>query len=401
MIALASFVLAAMDLFTDFGLNRSITREPDGDTPHFLRVAWAFKILRGIAIAIATGLAGLALWFLAPILASPDTVYGKPEMPLLIALTGFSALFAGFASTNQELTQRRMDQKSITILMFVSQVLGILTMIVLAWFSPTVWALLAGMISNKLFFAVMTHFYLSGPSMRWEWNWEIFWRLWHFGKWLLGSSALTFFGRNADKLIIAALVSPTTLGIYAIAQIWVRAGLVFLQKLSQMVGFPAIADVIRNRPDELPKVYGKFQKAIDLICVTAFLFCAFLGDPIMKFLYPPAYDDAGGYLVLMSPSFLLMRFDPIMAIVLNFGNSKAMMVAAAIRAAAMIILVPVGFHFFGMTGAVVGAAIAPAFVAPYSILLTKEYLGTRTTQLNFAWLIASLMITAIMVVWAT
>jgi hypothetical protein len=103
----------------------------------------------------------------------------------------------------------------------------------------------------------------------------------------------------------------------------------------------------------------------------------------------------------MSPSFLLMRFDPIMAIVLNFGNSKAMMVAAAIRAAAMIILVPVGFHFFGMTGAVVGAAIAPAFVAPYSILLTKEYLGTRTTQLNFAWLIASLMITAIMVVWAT
>ncbi len=397
MIAMASVVLTALNLFTDFGVQRSVMREPDGDTPHFLRVSWVFRIIRGSVISFGVMLSAVALYFLGPIYATPGTLYAQPEMPLLLAMTGLNPLIAGFISGKAPLMRRRMENRKLVLLTTASHILSVMMMIIFALISPTVWALLAGMLTQKIFLCIFTHVFLPGPKMRYKWDWEIFWRLWTFGKWLLGASALTFLGRHADKLIIAGLITPTAMGVFVIAQIWIQAGRAFVEKMAGGVGFPLVAEALRTRPKDVPRLYRKFQNVIDLMCLAAFFACVFLGELAMNILYTSEYSDAGKFVFLMAPSFLLIRFDTLMNLVMNTGNSRAMMISAGIRAVAMVTMVPLGFWMFELKGAIVASVMVPALVAPYTMSLTKEILGTKQTLFDAAWLVATLVASAIVI----
>ena len=66
LMAMVSMLIAGFQLFTDIGINRSVSREPDGDQDHFLRVAWMVKIGRGSMIASGVLTAAILLWFLVP-----------------------------------------------------------------------------------------------------------------------------------------------------------------------------------------------------------------------------------------------------------------------------------------------------------------------------------------------
>jgi O-antigen/teichoic acid export membrane protein len=385
MIAMASVVLTALSLFTDIGLGRSIIREKDGDSDHFLRVAWVVKILRGAVVAIGVLIGAGLLWLLGPSLAPEGTIYARPEMPGLIAMAALAPFVSGFGSTTRALTIRRLEYRRFTLLNIGAQILSTLAMVLFAQISPTVWALMAGMLTSSLLQCIFTHLFLPGPRMKFAWDSEILLRVWTFGKWLLGASTLTFVGRNADKLILGGLIGSVTFGIYVIAQFWLGAGKAFVTRLSEGVGFPAVAEVIRTRPKDVPRIFRKFQNVIDTICFSAFAFTFLLGGWLIETLYSTQYHDAGRYLQLMSPGFLIMRFDPLMNLIMNTGNSRAMMMASGIRAVAMCISVPLGFSLFGVEGAILGAVLAPAMAVPYTLSLTHKILGAKQTWFDLLW----------------
>lgn len=392
MIAMVGVLLTALNLFTDIGISRSIVREKDGDDPHFLRVAWVVKILRGAVIAAGVLLGALVLWLLGPERLPDGTVYAQPEMPGLIAMTALVPLLLGAASTTQSLTTRQLNYRLITILTILSQVISTVSMIIFALISPTVWALMCGMLMSNAALCLFTHTMLPGPKMRFAWDPEIVGRLWSFGKWLLGASTMNFVARNADKLILGGLLGSAVFGIYVIAQFWIEAGRAFVSRLSDAVGFPVIADVIRNRPDDVPRLFRKFQNVIDIICFSAFAFTFLLGDWLIQALYTEQYHLAGRYLQLMSPSFLILRFDTLMNLVLNMGNSRAMMITTSIRAVMICSMMPLGFWWFGIEGAIMGVVLSPIAAVPYILSLTRPVLGARQALFDQGWFIVTLLV---------
>lgn len=384
MMAMAIAMLGALNLFTDIGINRSIMRDRDGAEPLFLHTAWTVKMVRSTVISAGILVAALGLWLLAPAWAPPDTVYAQPELPGLIALTALSPLLLGLTSTSYELALRRLENRRIGLLTLASQVVSLGAMVLFAQISPTVWALMAGMLTGNVMQALLSHLVLPGPRMRLAWDTGIVARLWSFGKWLLGAGVMTFLARNADRLILGALLNSTGFGIYVIAQLWMEAAQTFLARMGFAVGFPVIAEVLRTRPADVPRLYRKFQTVIDVFCIAAFLGALLLGPWLIGLLYSPAYLVAGHYLQLMAGGFLLARFEPLTNLVLNTGNSGAGMIIASVRAVAICVLLPIGFHFGGVERAILALVLTPALTIPYTLALTRPILGRRQNNADIA-----------------
>jgi O-antigen/teichoic acid export membrane protein len=375
LMALLSILLTALALFTDVGINRSIVREPDGEDTRFLRVAWVVKVVRGAIIAVCVLIAALLLGLLAPLLAAPGTAYADPQLPWLIAAAAIVPLLQGANSTNKDLTIRRMQNWRFTIVDISGQLVGVVCMVLFAQIHPSVWALFAGTVIMTLYGMVMSHIVYPGPRMAFEWDEEIVGRLWHYGKYLLGSSALTFVAQNADKLLLAGFLGAKTFGLYSIAMIWVSAGITFLNRIAERSGFPALAEIIRERPHDVPRLFRRFQTAVDVYCLGAFVVVFLFGEALVSLLYTSDYAAAGSYLQILSLSFLTARFQTINSLLMNIGDSRAMMIVSAIRAAGICITIPLGFDLAGIQGALLATAMTPMISGPYTILKLRTLLG--------------------------
>ena len=400
LMAMVGVLIAGFSLFTDIGINRSIAREPDGDQEQFLRIAWVVKISRGVLISLGVLVAAGLLFLFGRQLAEVGTVYADPALPALVALSAFASLMQGFEATTRELAERRLRMQYAALLDIGSQVLIILAMLLFAAFSPTVWALMAAMLTGAALRTLGTHLFFPGPRMRFVWDQEIVDRLWAYGKWLMGSSIFTFVATNADRLILGAMLSATNFGIYVISQIWVAAGGLVIEKLADQVGFPTISEVIRSRPGDVPRLYRKFQVVIDGICLAAFLTLLFGGRPLIDFLYTPTYAAAGDYLVLLSLGFLALRYNTHNVLIMNLGNSRAMMLISAIRAVTICVALPLSYQSFGMTGALVVVALTPLVTTPYTLWLLRPVLGDRQIAFDVLWFFGTLIAAALVVTYA-
>lgn len=389
--AMIGTLLAAFSLFTDIGLAHSIIRDRDGEEAHFLRVAWTIKLIRGFLIGGGVLMAALVVWILAPSLAPPQTVYADPRLPLLLALSALAPIMIGAESTTKELLTRRLQNLRFTVVEVGAQIVGLLAMVIFVQFSPTVWALLAGMLLMSVIKMVASHLFYLGPWMQLTYDREIRDRLWQFGKFLMGSSAFTFVAQQADKLILAALLNATSFGLYVIAQIWIQAGKAFVGQLSGRVGLPAMSDIIRNRPEDLRRLFRKFQNAIDVFCFGAFVLTFLLGDLLIGVLYEAEYHAAGAYLSILSLSFLVIRFQTLDNLLVNMGNSRSALIISAVRAISICVMIPLSYNMFGLEVTLLVVAMNAGITAPYTMILLRPTLGDKQFLYDCLWLVGSVL----------
>jgi O-antigen/teichoic acid export membrane protein len=182
LIGLAMTVVVALSRLSDIGINRSIIREPDGETTAFLHAAWRAKVLRGGVIAACVLCAAAFLWLLGPSLAAPESVYADPLLPGLIATTAIIALSSGFESTCADLANRRMDFRRIVLVKLSGQVISILTTLGAAYLLGSVWAIAIGIAVGAVVDVALSHLCYPGPRMGWNADPQIAARLWAFGR---------------------------------------------------------------------------------------------------------------------------------------------------------------------------------------------------------------------------
>lgn len=395
LIAMVGILIAGFTLFTDVGINRSVAREPDADQPHFLHVAWAFKIGQGVVVAVGVALTAAFILLLAPSYAPVGSVYADPRLPLLVLISAAVPIMRGLESINIELAVRNLQLQYMPLVEIGSMIVQIIAMVLFAMISPTVWALMMGMLTGALVRVFISHTVIPGPRAGLAWDREIAERIWHFGKWIMGSSAFTFVAVNADRFILAAILNAATFGIYVIAQIWVAAGEMVISRLSDQVGFPAVSEMIRTRRDEVPRLFRKLQSVIDVICVSAFLCMFFGGQLLIDLLYTETYAEAGRYLEILSVAFLGLRFMTLNALIVNLGNSRSMMILSAIRAVSICILLPLAYNLLGLEAALLVVATNQLVTTPYTLSVLRPVLGDRQMQFDLLWLFLTLGVAAL------
>jgi O-antigen/teichoic acid export membrane protein len=233
----------------------------------------------------------------------------------------------------------------------LSQVAGLLLTLGWALVERSIWALVAGNLCSALVMVLLSHTWLRGVRNRWEWDRSAFREIVQFGKWIFLSSILGFLVNQGDRLLLGGLIDATQLGVYVIAFAIFASVEQLLNMIIGDVSFSAFSEVTRERPADLRATYYRFHFVIG----SAAYFCSgilmFSGESLIKLLYDRRYEQAGWMLEVLAAALLITPFNLAIMCFLSLGLPRLFTQIMAIRAVSLFLLVPLGFHFFGLGGA--------------------------------------------------
>lgn len=381
LMAIATVVMVGLALFSDLGLKPNVIRSERGEDPAFLNTAWVVQIVRGVLLwVVACGISAsiaAASHFGIPL---GQGVYSDPRLPAVLVVLSFTSVIYGFATTKTFEANRRLALGRITVIEIVSQIMGLL--LIFAWLlvDRSIWALVAGNIFASLLSTIVGHVYLPGVTNRWTWDSSAFREIFHFGKWLFLSSILAFLATNGDRLLLGGMTNATFLGVYAIAFGLVAAIEQVLVRIIASVAFPAISEIVRDHPSRIRDTYYRMHAliaAIAYFCSGAFVVC---GQALISVLYDARYAEAGWILEVLAVGLMAIPLQLATYTFLALGKPWMNSTVSAIGTVLLFVVMPAGFYFLGIKGAIWGLVISQLLSAPLIIIFaiqTKLFTGWR------------------------
>jgi O-antigen/teichoic acid export membrane protein len=371
---IASTVMTGLAMFSDLGLQQNIVQSRRGTESAYLNTAWVIQIVRGLLLWLLALCVSLLIFTANHLGWVPKaSVYADPYLPYVIAVISISAIISGFQSTKLSEASRRLALRRVVQIQITGQIIGVLCMIGWVSIERSIWALVVGAISSTASTTLLSHIWLPGVANRLQWDKSAFDEIFHFGKWIFLSSILGFFANNADSILLGVFLDSATLGIYSIASIMFNSIIQILNKIFSDVSFPALSEVARERLPDLKRNLYRFH----VVAASLTYFCAGLlfvsGSTLVSLLYDRRYGQAGWMLEVLAVALLAVPFNQAQWCLLALGLPKFFMNVIALRVAVTVALIPLGFHFFGIVGAVWAIAISQLAHLPATIYYQLKY----------------------------
>lgn len=372
---LLTTVTIGLNLLSDIGLTPSVIQSPRGDEPDFLDTAWTLQVLRGAA-----------LWAVALILSWPMALfYHDPKLKFLLPVLASSTLISGFNGTGLLTLSRHMGVKRLFAIDSSTAVVALTVTIAWAWVHPSVWAIVGGQVVSTIYRLCLSHVpaLTKGARNSFRWERESVHSIVHFGKWILMATAFWFFASQADRLILGRLVSLTLLGIYGLAYQLSDIPRQIIVALAQKVAYPFISKMIHHPRDEFALQFLRYRKYA--LLAGAFLLSLMVtwGGLLILKLYDARYHEGAWMIPILALGlWQTLLYQTTFPVVLSMGKANYGAIGNAGYCVAIVVGIPVAFHFFGMLGAV--AVVAGADLPLYFVLqygLSRQ--GIRAWKQDF------------------
>lgn len=362
LMTLLTTVLVGLNLFSHIGLGDSVIQSPRGDEPLFLNTAWTLQVIRGGG-----------LWVMTLLLAWPVArFYHEPRMAALFPVLGFGCVIAGFASPSLLNLARHLGVGKTSFLELVGQVVYFVVTLLWALWDPSLWALVGGRMASELTRTVMSLFIIPELRPRFVLDRECVRSLLHFGKWILVGTALTFLATQSDRLILGKLISIEALGVYGIAFSLSDMPRQIIAMFCSRVGYPFIARFAQQPRHEYRSIFLKYRLPVLAVGGLGLVFVVCTGDQLVLHLYDHRYHDASWMVgVLAVGLWHTMLYSTLSPAILALSKPRYNAIANLAYCICLFSMIPLGFHFFGMLGAV--AAVAVGDLPVYFVVLYAAY----------------------------
>jgi O-antigen/teichoic acid export membrane protein len=290
LMALVNVFIMGLNLFSDIGIGPSIIQNKRGDDPAFLNTAWTLQVMRGVGI-----------WLACCVIAFPiSQFYEDSRLLWLIPVVGLGSVVSGFNSTALFTLNRKMALGRLTIYNAVIQVVALSIMLIWAWLSPTIWALVGGSLISSVVKTIWSHKLTEQIPNRLTWDRNAVKELFEFGRWIFISTAMTFLANQSDRLILGKLLSLEMLGVYTVAYTLSDIPRQVLLALSGRVIFPAASQLSSLPREEFRAKILKSNKPILLAVGLGLVVLVSFGDILITFLYDDRYDAGAWMLPLLA-----------------------------------------------------------------------------------------------------
>ncbi len=364
LMALVQVFMGGLEMFSDMGLKTSVMQSKRGDDPHFLNTVWTVQILRGIGIwVLACILAPVAAW-----------IYDEPMLLALLPVVGFRQVIGGFTTTNIATANRHLRLGRQLWAELGCQAFGIVLTIILAIILQSVWAMVWAGLVAAVFRGVLFHLIMPGIRNRLRWQPEALGDLFQFGKWIFLATVVGFIIRQGDRAVLGAFISLAELGVYNIGLFMGTIPFIFSKAVANRV----ITPLYRMRPPaESQANRRKLFKARRLVVAVTLAFSttlAFIGVPMIDFLYDPRYALAGPMVVFFSLCMVpQVVFDGYTGALLGRGDSKNFFYLLAATAAVQVAILFWTISDFGILAAIAAPGIAAMVVYPLRIHMVRKH----------------------------
>jgi O-antigen/teichoic acid export membrane protein len=374
LMAIATIVIAITSMLSDIGLRQAIIQSSRGDSRTLHDTAWTLQIIRGsviwlicVGVALTLHLAGVAGKL------PEGSAFAAADLPMVIAVVALSAVIQGFQSTKVITANRRLDLKQLTYIEILSQFVGLLVMVALAWVTRSIWAIVTGLLSTAALTVMLGHLWLPGNRNRLLWDRPAVRELFDYGRWVLLSSGLAVLSINGDRLLLGVWVDATTLGLYALALNFVLMFEDATSRLFGSVAMPALSEIARESPERFRSQYFRLRLPFDagLLGAAGLMFAA--GSALIELLYDSRYAQAGLILTVISFGIIFARIGMNVSVFLALGVPKNLAYINVTRVISMFVLVPLAHHFFGFQGALWAIAFHRLPVLPVVFWLNRPH----------------------------
>jgi O-antigen/teichoic acid export membrane protein len=359
---LLTTVLIGLNLFSHIGLGDSVIQSPRGDEPLFLNTAWTLQVIRGAG-----------LWAITILVAWPVArFYHEPRMTALFPVLGFGCVIAGFASTSLLNLARHLGVGKSSLLELVGQVVNFVVTLIWALIDPSLWALVGGRMAAELVRTAISFYIIPELRPRFVLDKECVRSLLHFGKWILIGTALTFLATQSDRLILGKLISIEALGVYGVAFALSDMPRQIIAMFCSRVGYPFIARFAQRPRHEYRSICLKYRLPVLAVGGLGLVLIICTGDQLVLHLYDRRYSGAAWMVcVLAAGLWHTILYSTLSPAILALSKAHYNAFANLIYCISLFTLIPVGFHFFGMLGAV--AAVAFGDLPVYFVVLYAAY----------------------------
>ncbi len=382
--AIAGVIMVGLQMLSDLGIGPAIVRDERGDDPRFLNTAWTIQFGRGIVLWLLTCLSALPIAW----------IYNRPVLAAIVPVVGLTTILAGLSSTALHSAQRHMQLGRLAITEITGQFAGLIVMVGIAWFSPTVWALVIGGLCGAAVRAALSHLIFDQPRNRFAWDPASARALLHFGKWITVNSSLYYLASNLDRLIIGRLVTMAQLGIYQTAITLAQPPHLMNFHLSRSVMMPMFSQAHRENPDTLRAIYYRGRWYSDVLILPLVGLASALAIPLVDFMYDARYAAAGPMLQLfMLNTALKCMIDPADSCLTARGFVSHLTITHVVRTVWMLLGIPIGWYVGGLMGVIWAVATVeiPVLLLYWRVLkrhqlfsLPRELLGPTMTATGFA-----------------
>ena len=348
LMALVNVFITGLNLFSDIGIRPSIIQNKRGDDPDFLNTAWTIQVIRGFG-----------LWLGCLLITLPVAkFYGEPRLLWLIPIVGLNTIISGFNSTSLASLSRHMDVGKLVRFELGVQIISLSVLIVWAWLSPTIWALVGGNLVSIFIKVLWSHRLNPETFNRFAWDKEAINEIFSFGRWIFVSTAMAFLAAQTDRLILGKLFTLEMLGIYTIAFTLSDIPRQIVQKIGMSVIFPLVSRRASLPRKEL-RVKIKKQRwriLIGLAVIVATI--AGFGDLLILALYDERYANAAWMLPLLALGIWPVVLSETLGRCLNaIGKPVYGAWGNLFRFLFIFIGLPLAFSQFGILGSVIIVAL--------------------------------------------
>lgn len=341
--ALVTVFTQGLMMLSDVGIQQSVVQNERGDDPRFLNTAWTMQAVRG-----------LLLWVVSCAMAWPmSVIYGEPELLWLLPVGTFSVVILGVSSTSFHTLRRRLAVGRLVRIELAAQAFGLAVVVPWAYFHPSVWAIVAGGLASAVFRAVAGHFVDVGYRNRFEWDPTAQRAIFSFGKWIFGSSALSFVSRQGDRLLLGHYLGMAALGVYTIAVFLSEALGTAVTRITQGVLFPLFSQIQREDSARLSELYYQARLRLDVFGLIPIGAMVVLSQTVIDIIYDPRYQEAGWMLqalcIRVAMGIVLVPLETCLS---SIGHARYGFYQNIGRSLWIVIGIPLAWSRFGVAGVV-------------------------------------------------
>ena len=368
-----------IELISDVGISQNIVFHKKANEPEFYNTAWTIQAIRS-----------LALWLIAALLASPIAhFYQTPILVIVAPLTAFSIVLLGFTSIAVPLTQKRFQLVRLNIFETIVAVISSVAVLLFAYLTPTIWALVFGGLFTSAVTLVGSYFLLDDLRQRFYLSKQYTWEILHYGKWVFVSSIVYFLSTNFDRLYLAKIIALNLLGVYGIARsISELFGAVIL-RLGNYVLFPLIASHAQAPRSDLREQLLSIRRNFLILVGTGISIIVAIADLPIKILYDERYQAAAWmlpFLIIGAWFSVLANINE--ATLLGLGKPLYSAIANTSKFIFLLIGLPLGVTAFGLLGGILIVVLSDLFrYFPFLIGQRREHFSFGAQDLYLTLLV--------------
>lgn len=278
-------VLVTLEWFTDLGVRPSLIRHAHGGTLAYVRTGWWIDLARGAAIGLLT----LVLaWPLSEFL-------GLPTLGQVLAVFSMYPVLLALRSPGLVIARRELNFGALVINEVVQTLGGTVATILIAWFYPTVWAMVGGMFVGAA--SGIVHSYMVHPIKPvFTWDRLVASNILQGSRGIFINTLLMALWLNSERLLGLRLVDVEQMGLYAVA-------LNLAGVLDALIGracevyFSVLART--DDPIQCGLQHDRLCLRLALLLMPVLAIIAVLAPRVVSMLYDPRYLGSGILLAVM------------------------------------------------------------------------------------------------------